>query len=297
MNDNVKFIRCSGLSTGGPFAAATETDSSGRFSLKAVPQAHSFYAVHEKGFAAIVPENLPDSGRVTLQPWGRITGVLMVGRKLGANQRVSLSTLGLWQRPPALRVSFTTATDMEGRFEFASVPPGEYRISHWPAAGSGGQSADAIARLGETTSVKIGGTGRPLAGRIVAVGSDPNVTPKIQSANLSLKLPDENIPSPTDAAAYRQWMESEAALARSRAQRSYTLRLDADGTFRLEDIPAGTYTLTVTVNSSGRSDSLLGMPIGMDRLMKEIVVPEMPGGRSDDPLDLGIITLQMPPKK
>ena len=63
-------------------------------------------------------------------------------------------------------------------------------------------------------------------------GSDPNVTPKIQSASLALKLPDENISSPTDAAAYRQWMESEAALARTRAQRSYMLRPEADGAFR-----------------------------------------------------------------
>ena len=39
-----------------------------------------------------------------------------------------------------------------------------------------------------------------------------------------------------------------------------------------------------------------GGPPGSERFTKEIVVPEMPGGRSDDPLNLGTITLQIPPK-
>ena len=297
MTENLRSIRCS-LSTGGsPFSFATQTDASGRFSLKPVPGPHSFYAAHEKGFAAIVPENIPASGNITLQPWAQIAGAVMVGSQPGANQSVSLASLAMTQRPPALRVMLTTATDSEGRFEFTSVPPGEYKITNRPAVGSSGNSAVVAVRSGETATIRIGGTGRPLTGRIVAVGVDPTVTPRIQSASLALKLPDENIPSRSDSVAYSQWLESEAGVARLRAERSYLLRFEADNSFRLEDIPAGTYTLTVTVNSSGRLDPQTGMPVGLERVTKEIVVPEMPGGSSDNPLNLGVINLQIPVKK
>jgi beta-lactamase regulating signal transducer with metallopeptidase domain/protocatechuate 3,4-dioxygenase beta subunit len=297
MMNNIKSVQCSGGSGGSPFATAAETDASGKFTLKAVPQPHSFYAVHEKGFAAISSENLPASGDIKLQPWGQITGIVMIGRKPGANQSLFLSTLDMISRPPALRVTLTGVTDSEGRFEFASVPPGEYRISARSATGLSGQSADAEARSGETATVRIGGTGRPIVGKLVIPGADSNAPPKIQSASLALKLPDENIPSPSDAIAYRAYMESEAGRARQRMQHSYAIRPDADGSFRLEDIPAGTYTLSIMTTSPQQSTSQPGRPPGYERFTREVVVPEMPGGRSDEPLNLGIITLQLPQKK
>jgi len=85
--------------------------------------------------------------------------------------------------------------------------------------------------------------------------------------------------------------------ARRRMQHSYAIRPDADGSFRLEDIPAGTYTLSVMTTSSQQSTSQPGRPPGYERFTREVVVPEMPGGRSDEPLNLGTITLQVPSKK
>jgi hypothetical protein len=39
------------------------------------------------------------------------------------------------------------------------------------------------------------------------------------------------------------------------------------------------------------------LELGYERLTKEIMVPEMPRGRSNAPLDLGVVQLQFPMKK
>jgi hypothetical protein len=55
-------------------------------------------------------------------------------------------------------------------------------------------------------------------------------------------------------------------------------------------MPAGTYILTVTADPS---DAPAGMTSGPgERFTKEIALPEILGGRSDTPLDLGVVKFQ-----
>ncbi len=258
-----------------------------------VPQAHSVYATHEKGFAALTVEQLAASSSIVLKPWGRIEGTLMIGSNVGANQQV-FTTPVRSVRPPALDAFFSTGTDNEGKFVFSTLPPGEYRIGYRGRFASS-QSTNAIVGSGETVAVKIGGMGRPIIGRVVVTGADAAVTGKVASADLALRLPGEEIPRPADSAAYADWIESEGVRARMRSERSCSARIQPDGSFRLEDIPAGTYILSFLVapdEPPGISPSRRP-----ERITREIVVPEMPGGRSDTPLDLGVITLQIAAKK
>ena len=152
-----------------------------------------------------------------------------------------------------------------------------------------GQTASVIVRSGETGSVKVGGAGRPLIGQIVLAGEEGSFPLKIRTSSLTLKPSDNPGQKPMDAAAYRDWVEREDVRAQTRAERSYSVLVEADGTFRVEDIPAGTHTLTVTVDPQTSEPRPTTPP---QRFTREIVVPEMPGGRSDTPLDLGVLKFQ-----
>jgi hypothetical protein len=132
--------------------------------------------------------------------------------------------------------------------------------------------------------------GCPVVGRFVVTGTEVPIDWRIYtgliSPSLDLKLPEAVIPDTRDPK-YREWARSDEAQNRARAKRSYDLLVSPDGSFRAEDVLAGTYILTFTFRTA----------TSMVQLTREIVVPEMPGGRSDTPLDLGTITFQAPAKK
>ena len=74
-------------------------------------------------------------------------------------------------------------------------------------------------------------------------------------------------------------------------EREYAVDLRPDGTFRVEDVPAGRYVLTLPFE--GRTE---GDRAGRRAFARaEVVVPEMPGGRSDEPLDIGAVPLDVFP--
>jgi peroxiredoxin len=72
--------------------------------------------------------------------------------------------------------------------------------------------------------------------------------------------------------------------------RQYTFRIDEDGSFRIEDVIAGKYDFTVWIQERRRGP---GRPEEIAGYYGTIEVPEMPGGRSDEPLDLGELELTM----
>jgi hypothetical protein len=69
-----------------------------------------------------------------------------------------------------------------------------------------------------------------------------------------------------------------------------TIKLEADGSFRVEDVEAGTYDLLIVVNEPPRNPFAVGL--GTEVLAsarREVVVRPMAGDRSDEPMDLGAI--------
>jgi hypothetical protein len=269
------------------FFAASATDEAGRFSFAPMPEAQQVIATHEKGYAAVKVEELTSSETVTLQPWGRVEGTLRIGSKIGADQAVRLRTLVDADRPPRLNAVLSVQTDAEGKFVFQTIPAGEYRISWAQTGAAETQSADTTIQAGQTVAVKVGGMGRPVIGSVVARGTDSPIDWKRASSSIELSVAAPQRPNPGDRQAYIAWLQTEDGKSWSRSERTYFFVVAADGSFRVEDIPAGTYVLKIGVMVGGLEARRYV------EVTKEFVIPEMPGGRSDMPLDLGAVTLQI----
>ena len=70
---------------------------------------------------------------------------------------------------------------------------------------------------------------------------------------------------------------------------SFAAHIDKDGGFRIEDIPSGQHTLDVRVSAPSQG---AGGPV-IARAKRDFTLPEMPDGRSNEPLDLGTITVKL----
>jgi protocatechuate 3,4-dioxygenase beta subunit len=269
-------------------------DKDGRFTLR--PQGDNekslLVVLHDAGFAEITSDELTKSEQITLTGWGRLEGQVLVGDKPDANRYVSFSSrrpqkqLG-GQRNGYFGYGYTATTDAEGRFSFDRVVPGPGTVSRivvtqWANYSTHNpgwnQSINIVG--GETTKVTIGGTGRPVIGRLIT-DRDPEA-PIAWTTNEPATIRPVQRPS----------------LLRSifggpvNQNVSYIGNFDENGKFSIPDVPAGQYTLIAQVNSSFTPNGMRS-PIGNANL--NFTIPEMPGGRSDEPLDLGAITAKLLP--
>jgi hypothetical protein len=271
------------------------TDAQGRFSLPALSASPRLVAVHSLGYVEVTSDELTASGKMVLQPWGRIQGVLKFGTKPAADQEVMVTQRSF--EPGDLSFDFEaykTRTDDQGRFTVSYVPPGERQLVRLIPRGDRSWTHSHGQRItvkpGETTEVAYGGAGRPVVGKLVLSSPGREVDWNQGFSSLSTMFPQPPTKTRSQEEA-RAWYNSPEVKAALENARHYALSMSPDGSFRIEDVPAGTYDLRINLSEPGGGQPGMGEPIGS--LSKEVIVPEMPGGRSDEPLDLGELTLQV----
>jgi hypothetical protein len=170
----------------------------------------------------------------------------------------------------------------DGRFEFDRVFPG----SGWLARPGSQAYIPVQVKAGETAIVNIGGTGRPVVGSIVApAGREKEFRLDGAFSDLYLIKPHVPIPdevkqkSPDAVRAWEQnWLKSDEGKKYIHATAGYTITLYADSSFTITDVVEGTYHLRVTAKGGA--------------VEHDFTMPPIPGGRSEEPLDLGALELK-----
>jgi RNA polymerase sigma factor (sigma-70 family) len=298
-----------GSFTRGGFASRTTTDAQGNFKFDFDAQAHTMVAADPTfGFAKLRMHRATQPFTLQLQPWGRIEGRLILSGRPVPDQQVFITS----DLPPyrsvreGLYAGFDTIkTDFEGRFSCDLVPPGDFTIylSHGEGQSLSHQTVGEV-RAGETTQVQIGGTGRPVTGKLVmSDGTNVDWSTQLISASLSsdqqkpITQPPHEATSPEDVAGKLKLLDffddSQEWRAYERSSGSYPLQVAADGTFTAEGIPPGPYLLNASL---AESPSIGNSPDPIARfqrkifatLRQEIVIPESID--ESIPVDLGTFT-------
>ena len=195
---------------------------------------------------------------------------------------------------------YDVKTDAQGRFVFERVIPGPASVSRSiqisPHQFGFGAWVSVNVDPGKTAQVNVGGTGRPVVGRAV---KPPGQEIAIDWSNgqflFRLQPPPINEPPNMTreqrAAWYKTWAttaEGKAYLAWQENPRIHGFAVARDGSFRIDDVAAGTYNLSLQLYDGQRRRAIA-------TIKRTVVVPAIPGGRSDEPLDLGELELKASP--
>jgi RNA polymerase sigma factor (sigma-70 family) len=283
-----------------PKVAITRTGADGQFSFPLAPENRAVIVVHEKGYGQITVAELVKRHELTLQPWGRVEGTLREGSTPLAGETIHLSraAYGSEIERRAFRTDHdtTTQTDAAGHYVFPRVAPGNAWIS-WltdrrQRAGSTNkydvQTRYVDIQSGQSHITDIGGRGRPIIGRAVLAESAPQVRhfgvlhPKTNEMRRPPNWPELSTEEKT--AFTVAWEKSPEGKLYKHQQCVIRFRPAEDGTFIVPDVPAGEYRLWL-----GGWDAPTAPMMQISRGDLLVTVPEMPGGRSDEPLDVGEI--------
>jgi RNA polymerase sigma factor (sigma-70 family) len=272
--------------TSPPKAAVARTGADGRFSFPVAPENRAVIVMNEKGYGQITVADLVKKHELTLQPWARVEGTLREGSKPLADEWIYLSRTHLGSQIE--RATFRTQheirvkTDAAGHYLFPRVVPGDAWISfrnYW------NQTRYFDVQSGQTNIVDIGGRGRPITGRVVLANIDPQVRfhgTVLPSTPHQMRRPPNwsKLSKEQQTALTAAWENTPDGKLYKQEKCNQNFEVAADGTFIVPDLRAGEYRLSVSSKSPA---------VPVTRADIAFTIPEMPGGRSDEPLDVGTI--------
>ena len=281
------------------------TGADGRFNFPAPAEPFRVFVDHESGFAEANEKTLAALSHLTVKPWGRIEGTVKIGTRLAAGVQIRLSeTDNRWDPADAMPITQSQQlnTDAWGHYAFERVIPARLSASRIftlerssPHVGTGCARTVTV-KPDRSTFADLGGTGRPVIGRFVlstgikAGAVFPYLNQTLERIRSEPPYPANLIDEDREAW-LSKWLATNDGEAYSSSKYALDTNVRPDGSFRIEDVPAGNYRLHADVREPGNGVPGTYGP-ELANVDTEIVVPEMPGGRSDVPLNVGTIELR-----
>jgi len=238
-----------------------KSGSDGRFSFAPETEQYLLVTLHDSGYGQATREELTASGEIRMQSWGRIEGKLVRDGKPVASYKVRMDPIDVYNSDkPRLSSEYFTSTDENGAFVFDRVCPG--LVSLGPELGpweeyklTSAEVVPLVIQPGETVKLSLGAGGRPVVGKVVLHSGVERKMRWDFGTNYLVALRD-GIPVPEEIRQlgfdWRQgWNETWEASREGRAYFStlhrYVVKLNPDGTFRIEGVPEGKYQLILRI--------------------------------------------------
>jgi beta-lactamase regulating signal transducer with metallopeptidase domain len=288
----------------------TFTDDAGYFDHPPMDDCRAVVAIHAKGYVNVAWDDFRKNPLLRLQPWGRLDGVLWRGNQPWANQDISLRPLLPIFPSSDLRLSsevFHVATDVEGRFAFDDVPPGEFTLIRTfrasPSNSWSGFFLDSSHEThlqvapGKTTTLSLGGKGVRVTGRVSLAGKpwDWNNTRLFASLEMKPMVTPQTV-NVSSTGSLETYLKSDAYKEALRVRRADSFHVKEDGAIEAWDLPPGAYTLLLEAKQNPLPPGQPVTPSKLNlvgKLKKEVVIPEPAAGKPAE-FDLGDLILTGP---
>jgi beta-lactamase regulating signal transducer with metallopeptidase domain len=268
----------------------------------------------DDSFAFTDQETLSKDSTVHAARYGRIDGRVLVGSRIVPDQELELTgtITNRFTRMSNVFVSSKTKSDRNGQFAFEKVLPGrglrivrrypeDWERCIWSIGNP------VRVEPGTTSHVVLGGSGRPVIGRVEppAGWTKPIDFTDASEAHLESDRPFNPIPvgpfrgkrslRDVDLTAWDQkWRDSPESWEYAERRVSIGAAIAPDGSFQIDDVAPGEYRVAIRINGESRIHVTLTRKRNAGpflRAIRTFTMPEASRARKD-PLDLGVLRLQ-----
>lgn len=299
------------------YAQRLRADANGRFSFPFRDERFDLVVTHESGFLHLKSpeERIPDI--ITLTPWASVEGIFRIGQKAISNVTLEAQGGGLvsyGDDGPRIFTRSLAKTANDGHYIFPRMFPGtthigrqiEFMVNNGATEVTSSVRQAATLVSGQTTTTNLGGTGRPVIGKLTPPTSfkekvlwnfawidaevdQPMPEPEAAPQNVQ----DDPVANQQWWEAWKEtedgkiWMKKYLEYERIRSESPHLRATVArDGSFKIDDVPTGKYVLRTAFNDRP------GRPSPGSIRNYKFEVPAVNAGQPAKAVSLGTLQLE-----